>query len=108
MLALTDEQLLVDGLAKSKPKPKPKPKAKRKYKSTHPCQHGRRKSLCKQDCGTGYCQHGHLKSLCKDCGTGCLLPVRTGARRACARTAARRTSASTSAARAGTGTAHRT
>jgi hypothetical protein len=33
------------------------------------CQHGRQKRQCK-DCGTGYCHHGHQKHQCKDCGTG--------------------------------------
>jgi hypothetical protein len=33
------------------------------------CEHGRRKSRCK-DCGTGYCQHGRQLNKCKDCGTG--------------------------------------
>jgi hypothetical protein len=67
MLALIDaEQLLVDGLEKSKPKVKVK--AKRKYK-TKPGQHGQQKSQCKE-CGTGRCEHGRRKSLCKECGTG--------------------------------------
>jgi hypothetical protein len=38
------------------------------------CQHGRRKSRCK-DCGTGHIaksdsMHGRQRSQCMDCGTG--------------------------------------
>jgi hypothetical protein len=54
MLALIDEQLLVDELEKSKPK------AKRKYK-TKPCPHGHQKSQC-TECATGRCEHVRSKS----------------------------------------------
>jgi hypothetical protein len=52
MLALIDEQLLVEEL--EKPKPKPKAKSKPKFKPKGTCQHGRQRSQCK-DCGTGHC-----------------------------------------------------
>jgi hypothetical protein len=42
---------------------------KAKKAPTGNCEHGRRKSRCK-DCGTGYCTHGRVKNKCKDCGTG--------------------------------------
>ena len=32
------------------------------------CEHGRRRSVCK-DCGGGsICEHGRVRSMCKDCG----------------------------------------
>jgi hypothetical protein len=38
-------------------------------KSPRKCEHGSKKSLCK-DCGTNHCKHGRQKGKCKDCGTG--------------------------------------
>ena len=32
------------------------------------CEHGRRKSRCKDCGGSGICSHGRIKTHCKDCG----------------------------------------
>ena len=32
------------------------------------CEHGRRKSRCKECGGSSFCEHGRRKSRCKDCG----------------------------------------
>ena len=34
------------------------------------CEHGKRKSECKQCGGVSICEHGKVKSQCKDCGGG--------------------------------------
>ena len=33
-----------------------------------PCQHGRRRSRCKECGGSGLCEHGRVRSKCKECG----------------------------------------
>ena len=34
------------------------------------CEHGRRRSICKDCGGSGICEHGRQRSTCKDCGGG--------------------------------------
>ena len=34
------------------------------------CEHGRRRSVCKECGGSGICEHGRQRSQCKECGGG--------------------------------------
>ena len=34
------------------------------------CEHGRRRSYCKECGGSGICEHGRVRSVCKECGPG--------------------------------------
>ena len=34
------------------------------------CEHGRRRSICKDCGGSGLCEHGQRRSRCKECGGG--------------------------------------
>ena len=36
------------------------------------CEHGRRRSECKECGGGSICEHGRVRSVCKECGGGCI------------------------------------
>ena len=45
-------------------------KKRKAVEGSSKCEHGRRRSVCK-DCGGGsICEHGRTRSVCKDCGGG--------------------------------------